>query len=68
MPLDFYRVAQCETEYRKFACNKLRYYPFWRANTKGADQTSMMRRLACAFIVHMKRNGVSRDETKVHVQ
>ena len=35
-------------------CCKLNYHTFQKANNKGADQTVQMRRLFCAFVVHMQ--------------
>ena len=34
-----------------FACYKSRYDTLQKANNKGADQTGLMHRLACAFVV-----------------
>ena len=38
-------------ENRNFACSKLRYGAFPKANNKGADQTAQMCRLVCIFFV-----------------
>ena len=38
-------------ENRNFACSKIWYDTFQKANNKSADQTAWMRRLVCAFVV-----------------
>ena len=42
-----------EIEAWNFRFSKYRYYTIQVANNKGADQTARMRRLVCAFVVHI---------------
>ena len=44
-----------------FGFSKYRYCTIQVANNKGADQTALMRRLICAFVVRIWQNRVSHD-------
>ena len=48
------RHATC----RNYACSKYPYGAFQKANYKGAEQSTRMRRLVCAFVVRKSRRHV----------
>ena len=49
----------------KIACCKLSFRTFLRMNNKGADQTALMRRLICAYVVRILQSQVfSRSRPK----
>ena len=49
-----------------FACIKLRYDTFQKANNKGTDQSARMGRLVCACVVPKPEDRVSRIQAHIN--